>query len=500
MANKKPFPNPITILMYAILIAAALTWVLPAGEYDKLSLSKNNSFVMTSQGNAIDLPLTQKTLDSLNIQIPLEKFISGSIFKPVSVPNTFHFTERNSQGIIAVLMAPIKGIYEAIDIIVLILIIGGFINIFNETGALIKGVTYLANRMRGKESWLIIILTLLFSLGGSSYGMAEEGLVFYAVLAPLFLKAGYDLLVPVAVIFGGTSIGNLSSFTNPFATIIASNAAGISWTDGLEERIVMYVLATTLTIWYILRYAKKIKNKPSESLVYKTDGVVDTAFHLHADDDASHQTLTLKTKMMLGIFISTFLIMIAGVVVLKWWLPEMTALFLGSAILIGFIAKIKEGDFIKQFIKGAEMLLVAAFIVGVARGVTVILNEGRISDSILFYSSQFVAVLPPALFIIMLFALFIMLSLFISSSSGMAVLTMPILGALAVFVNVPGREIVNVYLFGIGIMGFLTPTGLILPSLALVNVSFKTWWRFIYPLILMLMLLCSAFLVISIYL
>jgi uncharacterized ion transporter superfamily protein YfcC len=159
-----------------------------------------------------------------------------------------------------------------------------------------------------------------------------------------------------------------------------------------------------------------------------------------------------------------------------------------------------ESKFLSQFIKGAEGMLAVALIVGVARGVTIVLNNGHISDSVLYYSAQLVSGMPPSLFIIVLLVLFIIFTLFISSSSGMAVLTMPIIGGLAVIVGVPGREIVNTYLFGMGIMGFMTPTGLILPSLALVNVSLKAWWKFIYPLLIILFILCTIFLIIGIHL
>ena len=145
-------------------------------------------------------------------------------------------------------------------------------------------------------------------------------------------------------------------------------------------------------------------------------------------------------------------------------------------------------------------MLAVAFIVGVARGVTIVLNNGHISDSVLYYSARLVSGMPPSLFIIVLLVLFIIFTLFISSSSGMAVLTMPIIGGLAVIVGVPGREIVNTYLFGMGIMGFMTPTGLILPSLALANVSMKAWWKFIYPLLIILFILCAIFLIIGIHL
>lgn len=415
------------------------------------------------------------------------------------MPQTFHLINRNKQGPIDVLEAPLKGIIDAIEIILFILIIGGFMNVFHETGAMVKGLTSLSYKMKGREAWLIITLTFLFSFGGASFGMAEEALVFYPVMVPLFLAAGYDLLIPVAVIFGGTQLGTLSSFTNPFATIIASNAAGVNWSDGLTERIIMFAVSTGITICYIVKYAQKVKKDPLKSIVYKVDGKVNSSFE-SVKSPVAIEPLSRSTKLLLLLFLFTFLTMITGVVWFDWWLTEMSALFLGVSIIIALISKTGEREFIQQFIKGAETLLGVAFIVGVARGVTIVLNEGHISDSILFYSAKLVSGMPPSIFIVVLLILFMVFTLFISSSSGMAVLTMPIIGGLAVIVNVPGREIVNAYLFGMGIMGFMTPTGLMLPSLALVNVSIKAWWKFIYPLLIILFFVCCLFLIIGIYL
>ncbi len=192
--------------------------------------------------------------------------------------------------------------------------------------------------------------------------------------------------------------------------------------------------------------------------------------------------------------------MIAGVVFLDWWTMEMSALFLGSSILVAIIMRIKEKIFIREFIKGAESLLSVAFIVGIARAVTVVLNEGHVSDSILFYTADLVDGMPPALFIVILMVFYAFFSFFISSSSGMAVLTMPIIGALIIIVNIPGREVVNSYNYGMALMSFVSPTGLILPSLALTNVSLKTWFKFVTPLLIILTFLCSAFLIAGIYL
>lgn len=497
MIKSKKLLSPISILMIVIILAAIATWMVPAGRYNTLTYA-DNLFKYNTDSSIIELPFKKETLDSLNIFIPVEKFANGGIRKPVAVPGSFHLIDKNAQGPVDIIEAPLAGITDAMEIILFILVIGGFFKVFHETGAMVKALTTLSYRMKGRETWLIIILTFLFSFGGASYGMAEEALVFYPVLVPLFLAAGYDLLVPVATIFGGTQLGTLSSFTNPFSTIIASNAAGINWTDGLAERVAMFVISTIISIWYIVHYAKKVKKDPAKSIVYKVDGFVKPAFE-NLENAQTPAPLTTRNQVLMLIFLFTFLIMIGGVIWFDWWLLEMSSLFLTSAIIVAIISHTGEKKFVDQFIKGAEELLAVAFIVGVARGVTIILDNGHISDSILFYSAKLAGSMPPTLFIVVLLVLYMIFTLFISSSSGMAVLTMPVIGGLAMIVHVPSREIVNSYLFGMGIMGFMTPTGLILPSLALVNVSLKAWWKFIYPLLIVLFLLCCIFLITGIY-
>ncbi|HSC54117.1 MAG TPA: hypothetical protein VLC98_10865 [Phnomibacter sp.] len=499
MPAKFKMPGPIVILMIVIVLAAFCTWVMPAGQYKKLSVV-DQSFSLTTVNAATPLPLTQYTLDSLGVHISVSKFTGGEIRKPISVPDTYYALPKNGQGFFSILQAPIKGIVESIDIILFTLFIGGFMFVFQHTGAMEKGIAGIGRAMKGREKWLIVMLTVLLSFFAGSYGMAEEALVFYSILVPLFLAAGYDLLVPLAIIFGGTAVGCIGSFSNPFSTIIASNAAGVNWKDGIWERLIVWALTTGVTAWYIVRYAAKVKANPAASLVLRIDGDVQSPYEVKLVSDEDAGRLDGKTKLLLGIYIGTFLFMIAGVVFLEWWTLEMSALFLASAILIACIARIDEKTFVREFIKGAESLLSVAFIIGVARGVTIVLNEGNISDSILYYASHLVQGIHPALFILSLGVFYFLFSLFIQSSSGMAVLTMPIIGALAIIVQIPGREIVNAYQYGICLMSLLAPTGLILPSLAMVNLSVKVWFKFVMPLLLMLAIICAAALVIGIYL
>ncbi|HEX8529226.1 MAG TPA: YfcC family protein, partial [Cytophagales bacterium] len=421
------------------------------------------------------------------------------IGKPLSVPGTYRPLPQNGQGVMAVLEAPLKGLYDTVDIIVFLFVIGGFINVFIATGALEAGLLALSTRMKGREGWLIIVLTFLFAFGGGSFGMAEEGMAFYPVLVPLFLAAGYDLLVPVAVIFGGTQLGTLVSFSNPFSTIIASKMIGVNWGEGIPGRLLLFLLATLFFTGYLLRYAGRVRQHPEASLVRRFDGAVPPPFATLTARD-SPAPLGRTHGMLLLIFLATFLVMIGGVVFGHWWLPEMSVVFLVSAVGSGLLARMPEKAFMAQFITGAQGLLGVALIIGPARGVSIILDNGNIRDTLIFNAAQGIAGTPPGVLVLLLLVFYLLFSLFIASTSGMAVVTMPIIGSVALVTGVPGTETVNAYLFGMGIMGFVAPTGLILPSLALANVSLRAWWHFIRPVLLVLLVLCGLFLVGGVYL
>lgn len=480
------FPTPYTVLMIVIALAACLTYVLPSGKYDTLSYDKNQDvFVVKSKEKTYTLAATQQTLNEKGIGIQIDKFKQEKIKKPISIPNTYEQNKPKPQGISEILYAPIKGIYEAIDIILFVLILGGFIGVFNSSGTLNEGVGYLAHRLKGREGILIIVISTLIALGGTSFGLAEETFAFYPILIPVFLAAGYDLMVPLAVIYLGSSIGTMASTVNPFSVIIASDAAGVDWTTGFTSRVVMLVLALIASIIYVIRYAEKIRKNPQLSVVYGTP----LPESLSTNQTKPVEKLKLSSKLLLVVFGLSFVIMIIGVSQWEWWFTEMTVLFLVASVCIAVLQKLGEEKFISTFISGAKDLLGVAFIIGIARGVTFILNDGQIADTILYYSSNLVNGMSPMLFLPVLMFVFALLTLFISSSSGMAVVTMPIMGALATSVGVEGQSVVNAYLFGMGLMSFITPTGLILPSLAMVNANYKQWLKFVSPLIVILTVL-----------
>ncbi len=496
--RKLKFPTAQTILIGIAILVAILTWFIPAGKYDSLSYNAtNNTFSKLSQGEAQELPATQETLTTLGIEIPLEKFTSGAIYKPIGIPNTYKELDSQPQGVAALAKSPIKGIIAASDIIFLILIIGGLIGIMNVTGAFDAGIGWLAKALKGKEFILIILVTTLIAAGGTTFGLAEETMAFYPILVPVFLAARYDAMVGLACIFLGSAIGSMCSTVNPFATIIASDAAGISWTTGLDNRLLMLFVCLTITILYILRYAKRVQKDPTKSLVHDQKAELDTLFGV--GNLKEEVKFTHRLRLILLVFSLCFVVMIIGVSFLDWWFVEMTATFLVGAILIGFIAKIRESVFVEEFAKGAGTLLSVAFIVGIARGVTILMEDGLISDTILYHASTVTEGMNKGIFTNVMLFIYSGLSFFMPSSSGMAVLTMPIMSPLADTVNIGREVIVDTYQYGLGLFYLINPTGLILAALAVVKIGFNKWLKFVMPLFVILLVTTMILLTISVY-
>lgn len=496
--KKLKFPTAQTILIIIAGFVTLLTWLVPAGKYDSLAYNAiSNTFTQTGIVESVELPATQESLENLNIKIPIHKFTSGDIYKPIGIPNTYKELESKPQGLAALAKSPIKGIIAAADIIFLILIIGGLIGIMNLTGAFDAGISWMAKTLKGREYILIILVTTLIAAGGTTFGLAEETMAFYPILIPVFLAAKYDAMVGLACIFLGSGIGTMCSTINPFSTIIASDAAGINWTTGLNNRLIMLIVCLTITILYILRYAKRVKADPTKSIIYDQKEALEKVFGINTMNTTTQ--FTNRLRLIIVVFSLCFIVMIYGVSFLDWWFVEMTSTFLVGAILIGIIGKIKESVFVEVFAKGAADLLSVAFIVGIARGVTILMEDGLISDTILYHASTITEGMNKGVFTNAMLFIYGGLSFFMPSSSGMAVLTMPILSPLADTVNIGREIIVNTYQYGMGLFYLINPTSLILAALAIVKIGFNKWVQFIMPLLLLLLITTMILLTISVY-
>ncbi|MBG9980523.1 YfcC family protein [Facklamia sp. DSM 111018] len=485
--KKLSFPTAFTVLFIILFLASILTYTVPAGSFERLQYDPETSqFTKIGiDGSESKLEANEEVLQEHNISIPLQNFKDGKVLKPVAIPGTYQKLEQRSQNFIEVLKAPIQGVAESIGIITFVLILGGIIEVLNKTGAFAAGVAALSKRTKGREFLLVTIIMSLVSLGGTTFGFAEETIAFYPILMPIFLASGFDALVCISGIFLGSAIGTMFSTVNPFSVVIASNAAGISLAESLPYKIIGLIGATLIALVYVYRYAKRVKEDPNNSLVAEEMPAIREKFLENYNVDEVH-TFNWRKSISLVIFALAFLVMIWGVVVHGWMFEEMSALFLFVALLIMILSGLSEKEVVGTFLTGASSLVSVALIIGVARGINIILDNGMVSDTFLNGSSVIISKMNGFAFAVVQMILYSFLGIFIPSSSGLASLSMPIIAPLADVVNVGRDVVVSAYNYGQGLMAFITPTGLILATLELVGISYDKWLKFVLPLMIII--------------
>lgn len=485
MAKKKfQMPTAYTILFSIIIVVAVFTWIVPAGEYAYVEGTKQ------------------------------------------PIPGTYKVVESTPQALWEVINAPINGFYEAKDIALFVLVIGGFLGIVMKTGAIDAGIGQVIKKLKGREKIMIPILMTIFAAGGTSFGMAEETIAFYPLLIPVFIGAGYDALTAVGVIMLGAGTGVLCSTVNPFATGIASGFAEISIGDGLGLRLLMMVVLLGFAIFYVMRYAEKVKNDPTKSLVY--DMKKENEHHFLGGEEQETPELTGKRKLILWIFGGTFIIMILGVIpwaykfnitifedinsffqglplvgkllghtvaLGDWWFGEMTVLFMVSSVLIGKIYGMEEKEIVSVFVNGARDLLGVALIVGISRGITIVMNAGGMTNTVLYWGEQALTGVGSTAFAIISYLFYLPMSFLIPSTSGLATLSMPIMAPLGEFSGLAKNVVVTGYQSASGVLNLLTPTSaVVMGGLAIGRVSYTKWLKFVMPLFIAFIVMTMALL------
>ncbi len=458
--KKFRMPTAYTILFLLLILVAAATWVIPAGAYQR----------------------------------------AGEEEAPVA--GTYQTVEQQPQGPGDVILASFQGFYDAADVALFILMVGGFLGVVMRTGAIDAGVSNVIRLLGGKEILLIPVLMILFSLGGTSFGMWEETMAFYPLLIPVFVSAGYDPLVGIAVVLLGSGAGVLASTVNPFATGIASGFAGVSLGDGLMVRLVMLVLFDAIAIWYVMAYAAKVRSHPERSLTAGSSH----KFVRPAGGDVP--ILTFRRKVVLALFAVVFLVMTYAVIpfdeigvpvpTLGWWFSELSGLFLAGGVMIGLVYGLGEVETVEAFVSGAADLIGVGFIIGISRGITVLMDGGQITDTVLYWGERALEGAGSVAFILLVYLIYIPLSILIPSSSGLATLSVPILAPLGEFAGIGGSLIVTAFQSASGLVNIVTPTAaVVMGGLALGEVPYDRWVRFVWKLILIFFLLTLAFLAVS---
>ncbi|QPK94442.1 YfcC family protein [Actinomyces sp. zg-332] len=468
--KKFSMPTAYTILFALIAVVAALTWIVPAGQYET-------------------------------------KEIAG---KQIPVPGTYHAIENTPQGIFEVLSAPILGFYNALQVAFFIMILGGFIGVTLKTGALDAGFASITRALKGKEKIMIFLLISLFAFGGTSYGMAEETIPFYPLIIVVILSAGYDTITGVAVILLGAGIGCLASTVNPFAVGIASNFAETSMGNGLILRALMLVVGIIITYIFVISYAEKVKADPTKSVVFSTRED-DMKHFLHSNNGSEQPEMTWRRRLALIAFAGTFIFMVFSLIpfsdmgitaipTLGWSFKELSVLFLTMSIIVGVAYGLKESEITESFIDGMRDLLGVSVIIGISNGITIVMNDGNMTATILNLGESSLSSLGQIPFVILTYIFYIPMSFLVPSSSGLATLSMPIMAPLADFAGVTRDIVVTAYQSASGLVNFITPTSaVVMSALAIGRISYDKWIKYIWKYLLAIFVYTIVFLLIGIY-
>lgn len=410
-----------------------------------------------------------------------------------------------------VLMSPILGFEDAIDVGIFIMMLGGLLAVINKTGALETGIKVLVRKLKGRELLLIPILMFIFSICGSTYGMLEETVGFYVLLAATMMAAGMDPLVGAAVILLGAGSGCLGSTINPFATGVALSALpeGVTANHGLVLLIATFIWLTTLgiCILFVMSYAKKVKkDKGSTILSLREQKQAEKKFGNFYKKDEKEVNLTGKQKLTLVLFALTFLVMIIGFIpwgefditffdsftgwltgssLGNWWFYEAALWFLIMSILIAIINKFGEKGFIDTFVDGADDMIGVILVIAIARGASVLMGQTYLDNYIIYNAADLLAKVPEMLFVPLNYILHIVLSILVPSSSGLATLSTPIIAPLAAQLGYSVEVTIMTLVSANGLVNLISPTcGAIMGGLALAKIEYSTWFRWAFKVVL----------------
>lgn len=464
MNKTKKFPDTLVIIFSFMILFIILTWIVPAGEFDR-------------------------------------ELVNG---KNVIIPNTYHKVEQ-SPKLIELFIMPIKGFVSAAEIIGFILIVGGVFTIINYTGAINAVLFKIIKASKTNptlKKMVIPIIMFFFSLGGATFGMAEETLVFIMITIPLCISLGYDSIVGVSVAFIGAAGGFAGAFFNPFTIGIAQGIAEIPIFSGWEFRVLVWFIFTLAGILYVSYYARKVEKDPITSLVGDIE-YDDKVMNLEEQD----LQLNGRRIAILGLFAFSILLLVVGVQtkplifdwLSNWYIEEISALFLALGIASGLIYGIGPSKMVSYFGEGARDMAMAALIVGFAKSIILIGEEGKIIDTILYSVSTLGEDLPNYISVQLMFVVQTGINFFVPSGSGQAALTMPLMAPLSDILGISRQTAVLAYQFGDGITNMIIPTSAVLMGvLQIAKIPYDKWFKFILPLVVILSIIAMILLMIPV--
>lgn len=451
--KKMAIPHIFIILLAIMAVMAVLTYIIPAGEYDRVESEDGRMLV---------------------------------------VPDSFHTVESNPTTFMEFFTAIPEGFVEAGWVVALTFCVGGGFVVLKKTGFIHGGISALSNKLQGKGIIIIPILMIVFSVIDCFIGMCELCMVYVPIILPLMLALGFDSMTACATALCGSAAGFTAALANPFTVGIGQKIAGLPLYSGWQYRLIVWTTMTVIAIVYVMLYAKKVKNNPQLSSVYEIDQAREE------ETQAASATLTTRQKLAglsAGIL---FVFMIIGVFFWGYDMPQIGAVFVLIGLVSGLVAGMKGQEICDAFMEGCHDVLLGALIVGVARGISVIMTDGMIIDTVVYGLSRLIAGVPSALAAVGMLLVQTMLNFLVNSGSGQTVVSMPIMAPLADVVGVTRQTAILALQFGDGFSNLVYPVaGYLMATLGLAKVPYEKWLKFVLPLFAIWMCAGAVFLVIA---
>lgn len=436
-------PHNYVIIFLLILLATIFTWVLPAGEY-----------------------------------VRVEDPNSG---RTVVDPESFHYVDKSPVDPFEMLKAIPQGIKDSIGIITFVFLISGAVQIIRGTGALDASIVWMVNKLKGKDLPLLIIISLIFSLLGAVFGFAEETIPFIPLGVSLAVALGYDRVVGFHIVRTAAFVGFSGAFLNPFSIGVAQSIAELPLFSGLGYRLICYFVFLAIGLWFIISYALKVRKDPTKSIIYGYEGEIERK---DLELDLTKTDFTTRHKFVLAVFFAAMVLLIYGVIKHGWYTTELSALFLGTGIIAGLVGGLSINNIAREFTKGMAGVTYGAMVIGFARAIVVILDNGNVLDTIIRYVSLPLQGIGPVLAAEGMFLVQTILNFFIGSSSGLAAATMPILTPLADLIGLTRQTAVLAFQFGDGITNMFYPA--MMYYLVFADIPYNRWVKHIFSLTLYL--------------
>lgn len=432
------FPHTYVLIFCIVIISALLTYIIPAGEYAR-----------------VQDPNTGRT---------------------VVDPNSFTIVERNPVNLFDVLSAVPRGMIDAAQITFFIFIVAGSFQIITSTGAIEAGIYKVAYKLKGNEQLLIPIFMFLFSLTGAFLGFAEENIVFIPIAITLARALGYDAIVGMSLVSLGGAVGFNAGIMNPFTVGVAQGIAELPLFSGIGLRIIVWIVFLIVSILYVMRYAKKIKDKPELSIIAEVELEERKNNNFEVIEDRKLSTAHILVFLVLAAGLATI---VFGVYKYEWYINEIAGIFLGMGIVCGFIGKMGPNKMAQEFVNGARGIVFGALVCGIARTILVVLKDGLILDSIIYYLSSLIKGLPTTIAAVGMLLIQSLINFAIPSGSGQAATTMPIMVPLADILGLTRQTAVLAFHFGDGFSNTFTPTAsTLMASLSIAKIPYDKWIKY----------------------